>query len=124
MPRERAIPPFWTFVGIGIAGGFFSALFGVGGGVVIVPLLIVLSGFESKVATGTSLAVIALTAVFGIASFSALGEVKWHEAVIVGLPAMTGTLLGTWLQQRVSSRLLVALFSAFLAVIAVRLLLQ
>ena len=103
-------------------GGFFSALFGVGGGVVVVPLLVLLASFDAREATGTSLAVIGLTALFGVAAFWALDEVHWPEAAVVGLPAMAGTLAGTWAQQRVSSRLVVLLFSAFLIAVAIRLL--
>jgi uncharacterized membrane protein YfcA len=112
------------FAGIGLAGGLFSALFGVGGGGIVVPLLVLVAGFDPKAATGTSLAAIGLTAVFGVASFSVLGEVDWGYAAMVGLPAVFGTLAGTWLQQRVSSRLLLGLFAVFLVVIAVRLFLQ
>ena len=107
-------------VGIGLAGGFFSALFGVGGGVVLVPLL-VLAGFESKTATGTSLAVIGFTAVFGVVVFSLLGHVDWEAAAVVGVPAVAGTTAGIWLQRRVSSRALVLLFAAFLVAVAARL---
>ena len=57
----------WTFVAIGVAAGFFSALFGVGGGVIVVPLLVLVARFETRVATGTSLAVIGVTALFGVA---------------------------------------------------------
>jgi uncharacterized membrane protein YfcA len=110
-----------ALAGIGLAGGFFSALFGVGGGLVVVPLLILLAGFESKLATGTSLAAIGFTAAFGAATFSALDEVEWMEAAVVGVPAMAGTLAGTWVQQRVSSRRLVLLFAAFLLAVAARL---
>jgi uncharacterized protein len=114
----------WIFAGIGLASGLFSALFGVGGGGVVVPLLILLAGFDSKPATGTSLAAIGLTALFGVASFSALGEVEWGYAALVGIPAMAGTIAGTWAQQRISSRLLTGFFAVFLAVIAVRLFLE
>jgi uncharacterized membrane protein YfcA len=109
---------------IGLAGGFLSALFGVGGGIVVVPLLIILLGLGSKPATGTSLAAIGITAVFGAVAFTALGEVEWAEAAVVGLPAMAGTVLGTWAQQRVSSRLLTLLFAAFMVAVAVRLALE
>ena len=105
-------------------GGFFSALFGVGGGIVVVPLLIVAAGLDPRVATGTSLAAIGLTALFGAAAFSALDEVRWGDAALVGFPAMAGTLAGTWLQQRVSSRLLVLLFAGFLVLVAVRLVVE
>ncbi len=108
----------------GVGVGILSALFGVGGGIVVVPLLILLAGFEGKPATGTSLAAIGLTAVFGVVAFVALDEVRWHEAALVGLPATLGTLAGTWLQQRVSSRLLTLLFAGFLVAVAVRLALE
>jgi uncharacterized membrane protein YfcA len=108
---------------IGLAGGFLSALFGVGGGIVVVPLLVLLAGFGPKPATGTSLAAIGLTAAFGVAGFAVLGEIEWAEAAVVGLPAMAGTVLGTWAQQRISSRLLVYLFAAFMVAVAVRLVL-
>jgi hypothetical protein len=99
----------------------FSALFGVGGGGIVVPLLILLAGFASKPATGTSLAAIGLTALAGAASFSTLGEVHWGYAALVGVPAMAGSVLGTWAQQRMSSRLLTVLFATFLVAIALRL---
>ena len=114
----------WVLVGIGLVAGFFSALFGVGGGLVIVPLLMLLVGLDSKPATATSLAAIGFTALFGVVAFSALGEVEWAEAVVVGLPATAGTVAGTWLQQRISSRLLTLLFAAFLVAVAIRLFLQ
>jgi uncharacterized protein len=111
----------WTFVAIGLAAGFFSALFGVGGGVIVVPLLVLLARFSGPVATGTSLAAIGLTALFGVTAFGLIGEVEWDDAVVVGLPATAGTLVGTWLHQRVSSRMLALLFAGLLLAVAVRL---
>jgi uncharacterized membrane protein YfcA len=110
-----------VLAGIGVAAGFFGGLFGVGGGIVVVPLLIVLVGLGSKEASATSLAVIGFTAVFGVIAFAAFDHVAWRDAALVGLPAMAGTLLGTSLQQRISSRLLTLLFAGFLVVVAVRL---
>jgi hypothetical protein len=116
--------PKAVLVGIGVAAGFFSALFGVGGGTIIVPLLVLLVGFAAVEATATSLAAIGLTAFFGMIAFGILGEVNWGYAAVVGIPAMAGTLAGTSLQRRVSSRLLAALFSVLLFAIAVRLFLE
>jgi uncharacterized protein len=120
----------WAFrsksalAGIGIAAGFFSALFGVGGGIVVVPMLALLAGFGAVEAAATSLAAVGITALFGAASFGVLGEVSWRDAVVIGLPAMAGTLAGVALQQRISSRLLVALLAVLLIAIAIRLFLE
>jgi uncharacterized membrane protein YfcA len=122
MGVPRAVPAPGLFVGIGVAAGFLSALFGVGGGIVVVPLLVLLAGFGAREATGTSLAAIGLTAVFGATAFAALGEVGWGDAALVGLPALAGTWAGTWLQQRLSLRLLTVLFALLLVAVAVRLL--
>ena len=116
-----ALRPRTAYVVIGVAAGFFSALFGVGGGAIVVPLLVLLVGFAPMDATGTSLAAIGITALFGMVAFGVLGDVSWADAVVVGFPAMAGTLAGIWLQQRVSSRLLAGLFSVFLLGIAARL---
>jgi uncharacterized membrane protein YfcA len=109
---------------IGVTAGFFSALFGVGGGIVVVPMLVLLAGFGAGEAAATSLAAVGVIALFGAASFGILGEVSWPDAVVIGLPAMAGTLAGVTIQQRVSSRLLVALLAALLVVIAIRLFLE
>jgi len=120
----RPLPPLFVLAGIGVVAGFFGALFGVGGGIVVVPLLVLAAGLGPKEATGTSLAVIVLTATFGVAVFAATDEVRWGDAAIVGIPALAGTVGGTWLQQRVSSRALVFLFAALLVAVAVRLFLS
>ena len=108
---------------IGLAAGFFSALLGVGGGLVIVPLLILAAGFAERSAAATSLAAIGITALAGVATYAALGRVHVTEAAAVGLPAALGALAGTALQQRVPRRAFSLLFAAFLVIIALNLLL-
>jgi uncharacterized membrane protein YfcA len=115
------VRPVVALPAIGLAAGFFSALFGVGGGIVVVPLLVLLLGYSTRWATGTSLAAIAFTSLFGMAAYGALGEVSWPDAVLVGFPAMFGTLLGTWAQQKVPTRILTMLFSLLLVAVAIRL---
>jgi uncharacterized membrane protein YfcA len=107
---------------IGVAAGFFSALFGVGGGILIVPLLVLVARYEERSAMATSLAAIGVTALAGAVAYAALGRVHVSEAAAVGLPAALGAVAGTSLQQRVPRRALSLLFAAFLLVIAVRLL--
>jgi uncharacterized membrane protein YfcA len=120
-----AVPPvtpsLWILGGIGIASGFLSALFGVGGGIVVVPLLVLLAGFDARVATATSLAAILVTAIAGVTSFSLLDHIDWDAAALVGVPAVAGSLAGVRLQQRVSSRRLTLLFALFILAVAVAL---
>jgi uncharacterized membrane protein YfcA len=109
---------------IGLAAGFFSALFGVGGGIVIVPLLLLVAGWEMRSATATSLAAIGITASAGVVTYLVHGEVKPVYALLVGIPAAVGAAGGATLQQRVPVRTLSFLFAALLVAIAIRMLLQ
>jgi uncharacterized protein len=107
---------------IGLAAGFFSALFGVGGGILIVPLLVLVVGYTERPAAATSLAAIGITALAGAAAYAVLGRVHIAEAAAIGLPAALGAVAGTSLQQRVPRRALSLLFAAFLVAVAVQLL--
>jgi uncharacterized protein len=111
-------------VAIGLVAGLFSALFGVGGGIVIVPLLILWVGFETRPATATSLAAIGITALAGVANYWAHGDVRPAYAALVGLPAAAGALGGTALQQRLRVRTVELLFALLLLGIAVWLLVK
>jgi uncharacterized membrane protein YfcA len=104
---------------IGLVAGFFSALFGVGGGVVIVPLLLVLCAWDARPATATSLAAIGITALSGVVAYWFHGEVRPGYAALVGVPAAVGALGGTALQQRIHARTIELLFAAFVAGVAV-----
>ncbi|MHB1538209.1 MAG: sulfite exporter TauE/SafE family protein, partial [Solirubrobacteraceae bacterium] len=109
---------------IGSAAGMFSGLFGVGGGSVIVPLLILWIGYDAREATGTSLLVIAFVAAFAGAIQTSYGNVRPLDSLLLGAPAIIGVLLGTSLQQRVPTRAISLLFSAVLVAAAVELVLQ
>ena len=103
----------------GLAAGLFAALFGVGGGIVLVPLLIGLLAYDARVATATSLAAIIVTASVGAAAHGALGNVEWGTALLVGLPAMVGVMLGLRVKDRLSSRALTDAFAGLLVAVAV-----
>lgn len=108
-----------TLAVIGTAAGLFSGLFGVGGGTVIVPLLILWLGFGEREATGTSLAAIVLIAAVAAATQGGYGNVHVQEGLLVGVPAVAGVLAGTWLQQRVPPRAVSLLFAALITVVAI-----
>jgi uncharacterized membrane protein YfcA len=109
---------------IGTMAGLFSGLFGVGGGSVIVPLLVLWLGYEEHAATATSLAAIVFIAGFAALTQGLYGNVHVLDAVLIGVPAIAGVLIGTWLQQRLPARAVAMLFAAVLVLSAVELVLQ
>jgi len=109
-------------VAIGLAAGVFSAFFGVGGGIVAVPLFILLVGLSDREATATSLGAIVITAAAGVIVFSFRGQVEVGYAALVGLPATVGALAGTAWQQRVRESILTYGFAVLLVAIGVSLL--
>jgi uncharacterized membrane protein YfcA len=109
---------------IGTAAGLFSGIFGVGGGSVIVPLLVLWLGYGEREATGTSLAAIVCIAGFAAAIQAGYGNVRATDAVLVGIPAVGGVLAGAWLQQRLQTRTISLLFAALLVTSAVELMIR
>ena len=89
---------------IATAAGAFSGLFGVGGGTIIVPLLVLWFGYGEREATGTSLAAIVLIAALAVALHGAYGNVHVDDGLLIGIPAVAGVIAGTALQQRLSER--------------------
>jgi uncharacterized membrane protein YfcA len=115
MPRGRLL----QLAAIGTLAGLFSGLFGVGGGVVMVPLLVLWLGYGEREATATSLAAIVLIAGVAAATQGVYGNVHLGDGVLVGLPAVAGVVVGTWLQQRVPPRVVSLVFAALMAATAV-----
>lgn len=109
-------------VAIGLAAGVFSAFFGVGGGILAVPLLILFAHLPERAAAATSLLAIAITASAGVVVFALRGQVDVQYAALVGLPAAVGALAGTSLQQRVRTSTLTYGFAVLLTCVGVWLL--
>jgi uncharacterized membrane protein YfcA len=104
---------------IGTAAGLFSGLFGVGGGAVIVPLLVLRLGYGDREAMGTSLAAIAFVAGAAMLAQGAYGNLHVDDGLLVGVPAVGGVVAGTWLQQRIPVRTVRLLFAVVLVVAAI-----
>ena len=107
---------------IGLAAGFFSALFGVGGGIIVVPLLLLTGRWQERPAMATSLAAIGIIALAGTVSYAFHGELKPGAAAMIGLPAAVGAVAGTAVQQRIANRTLSLLFALLLVGVGVKLL--
>jgi uncharacterized membrane protein YfcA len=110
-----------ALVGIGLVAGFFSGVLGVGGGIVIVPLLVAGVAYRTKPAMATSLAAILFTSVAAAVAHAQAGDVAWRDAALIGLPATVGAVGGAWLHQRVTARGVTLAFAAFLVLTAAKL---
>jgi uncharacterized membrane protein YfcA len=104
---------------IGVAAGVFSGLFGVGGGTIVVPALILWMAYGEREATGTSLLAIVVMAGAGAAVHASYGNVHVDDGLLIGIPAIGGVVAGTWLQQRIPGAGVRLLFAALLLVTAV-----
>lgn len=110
-----------VFLGIGLFAGVLSGVFGIGGGVVIVPALIVLAGFVPLTATGTSLAALLLPV-------GALGAWEYYRKGHLNIPAAlmiaVGLFLGAWIGAKIAQQLspvqLKRAFAVFLVLVAAR----
>src|SRR2546423_10541412 len=95
----------------GTLAGLFSGLFGVGGGTVMVPLLILWLGYDERTATGTSLAAIIVISAVGATTQAVYGNLHTDDGLLVGVPAVGRGLLGPLLHPRLSVRVTPGLFS-------------
>ena len=89
---------------IATAAGAFSGLFGVGGGTIIVPLLVIWLGYGQKEATGTSLAAIIMIGALAAGAQAAYGNVDLGQGLLIAVPAVAGVGAGTAHQQRISEK--------------------
>jgi uncharacterized protein len=121
---ERSQQRTLKLMAIGTSAGLFSGLFGVGGGTVIVPLLVLWLGYGEREAAGTSLAAIVFIAAFAATVQAVYGNLRLLDGLLIGLPAVGGVMIGTWLHHRLATRSIVLLFAAVLVAAAIELLLE
>ena len=99
MPTETVAPRALTFTVIGLLAGILAGFFGVGGGIVVVPLLILLLHTDQRQASITSLVAIIPTSLVAASAFLASGTVPWDQTVFGIIIAIGSTItapLGTW----------------------------
>ena len=112
----------WAIAGVGVLAGFIAGLFGVGGGILIAPGLVLLAGLPQKVAHGTSLAATAILAGAGIVPYALDSEVDYVAASLIFAGSVFGVLAGVELLDRARTRTLRGAFVVLLGVTAGRML--
>jgi uncharacterized membrane protein YfcA len=103
---------------VGTSVGFMTGFFGVGGGFVVVPGLVLALGFRMGEAVGTSLLVIAINSALALAARGGVVAVDWGVVIPFTATAMAGSLLGNWVAGRVPASVLVRAFAGLLVLLA------
>ena len=116
-PGSLALDP--RLLAIGLGGGLLSGLLGVGGGVIMVPLLVLWAGYAQRDAHAMSLGAIIPISIAGIATYGIAGEVRWWYAVGLAAGSIVGAQIGAGLLARLDERLLKVVFGVFLVAVAV-----
>jgi uncharacterized membrane protein YfcA len=116
--------PIGRDVTIGAVTGLTSGLFGVGGGIILVPILTILFAVNQRTAQATSLVVVALAAVTGATTYSLAGSVSWAAVPFLIAGGLVGTLLGTAAVKKIRDQILKLAFGLFLIIVAIRIIIQ
>lgn len=112
-------PTVVKFVLAGTVVGFFTGLFGVGGGFVIVPALTLLLAFPMPQAVGTSLLIIAMNCAWALVARVSHQSVDWQVTLPFALSALAGVVTGTRLADRLPAQTLLRWFAGLLVAVAV-----
>lgn len=108
---------------VGLAAGFLAGLLGVGGGIVMVPAMVLLFGFDQHVAQGTSLLVIIPAALTGSVTHYRKGRLVLRDAATLAAGGIIGAVIGSVFALSIEETMLRRLFAGFLLVSAFRILL-
>lgn len=123
------VPPFpsrsniFVLLAIGAIAGLMSGMFGIGGGVVLVPLLVAFAGLDHRRAAATSLLAILPSAIAGSVTYLINGQVDLIAAALIATGAIAGSFIGSHLLKRLPLVWLRWLFIGMVALVAVRMLL-
>ena len=115
-------PEILALLAIGMTAGLLAGLLGIGGGVLMVPAMVLIMGFDQHVAQGTSLLVIIPAAAFGSLTHHRHGRLALRDAAAVAMGGVLGAILGSVTALSLDEELLRRLFAVLILVVALRLL--
>jgi uncharacterized membrane protein YfcA len=111
-----------VYLAIGLAAGVLSGMFGIGGGILIIPALIFLAGFHAKLAIGTSLGAMLLpVGILGAYAYYQSGHLNMRASLLIGLGLFLGAYLGAKIAHSLSGTTLQRMFAVFIVLMAIRL---
>lgn len=106
---------------IGLLGGFVSGLLGVGGGIIMVPLMLLFLGYSQHQAQGTSLAILAVpVTLISAYNYYKDGEINWKFAIIMALCFVVGGYLGSKFAISINQNLLRKIFGVVMLIVGLK----
>lgn len=117
-------PEVLTLLAIGLTAGVLAGLLGIGGGVLMVPAMVLIMGFDQHIAQGTSLLVIIPAAAFGSFTHHRHGRLALRDAAVLAVGGVLGALLGSVTALSLDEELLRRLFAILMLAVAARMLMQ
>lgn len=125
LDKKENLNMWWTLLLIGLMAGLISGLVGVGGGVVILPALVIILGFSQKLAQGTTLAVLVPpVGIFAVLVYYKSGNVDIKAAILIALGFILGSVFGAKLVSHLPSIAVSRIFAVFLIMVAVKMLID
>ncbi len=110
---------------LGILAGLLSGLFGIGGGVVIVPILVILFGLNQQTAQGTTLAMLSIpVSLVAAMNYTKAGMISWKIAAILALGFIIGGFFGSKIAVSIDGVLMKKMFAILMILLALKMLLE
>ncbi len=126
--KNETMMTYYTIGGVllvGILAGVLSGLFGIGGGVVIVPALVMIVGLSQQTAQGTTLAMLSIpVSLIAALNYTKAGMVSWKYAVILAVGFMVGGFFGSKVAVGLDGQLMKKMFAILMIVLAIKMLLE
>lgn len=116
-------PALIKAIALGAAAGAVAGLFGVGGGVIVVPGLVLWLALSQREASGTSTATIVMSSAAAMLAFGISGSVDWRAAGLILIGSVVGAWGGAWIAERINERALAFVFALVLAIAGIRMVL-
>lgn len=116
-------PALIKAIALGAVAGAVAGLFGVGGGVIVVPGLVLWLALTQRQASGTSTATIVMSSAAAMLAFGISGNVDWSAAGLILIGSVAGAWGGAWIAERINERALAVTFAIVLAIAGVRMVL-
>jgi uncharacterized membrane protein YfcA len=120
---KMSVTTIVILVVLGTITGFMAGMLGIGGGIIVIPALVMILGFTQQGAQGTSLAMmLPPVGIFAVINYYKAGHVDWRVAVILALFFIVGSLFGSKLAVKIPQDVLKKIFGVFLLLVAAKML--